>query len=97
MENDLGVAVDEKLGIRQGCTPASQKASCILSYIKNMARRSKDMIMPLYSALMKSYLRYYVQIWAPQHKTHVGLLKWVETRATKIMRGLECLAYKEKH
>lgn len=32
---------------------------------------------------------------APQQKTHVGLLKWVERKATKIMRGLEYLAYKE--
>jgi len=67
----------------------AKKANSILGCIKkSMASRSREVIFPLYSTLVRPCLEYCVQFWALQFETESPR---IQRRATKMIKGISCM------
>ncbi|GAB0188477.1 hypothetical protein GRJ2_001313000 [Grus japonensis] len=93
-DQDMGVLA-EKLIMSWQCALAAQKANHILGCIKRrVASSSSEVILPFCSH--ETPLEYCIQPWGPQYKNHMALLKQVQRRATRMIRGLEHLSYEDR-
>ena len=93
-EEDLGVVIDAKMNMGQQCGDAVRKANCTLSCIHRcISSKSKEVILPLYAALVRPQLEYCVQFWAPHFQEGCRQHGEDPEEATCMIRGQQGRPY----
>ncbi len=66
---DLGVSVASSLKFSQQYKDSAGKANRMLCFInRNISFKTIDLILPMYTSLVRPHLEYAVQIWTPPAK-----------------------------
>ena len=80
-EKDLGVLANCQLNMSQQCAQVAKKTSGTLACVRNsVVDRMREMIIPLYSALVRTHLEDYVQFWVPCGKKNTEAVDYVQRK-----------------
>ena len=89
-ERDLRVWVDGMLNMSQECALTAKRTNRVLGYITHSVdNQSREVIVPVCTALLRPHFKYCVQFWVPQYEKDIRLLECVQRRVAKMVRGLE--------
>ena len=96
-EHDLRVIIDNKLTFDAHISSKINIAIRNLGII-NRSFRYMDytMFLQLYKSLVRPYLEYASPVWSPYLKKHQIAIENVQRRATKLIKNLSQLSYKER-
>lgn len=88
-EKNFRVNIDICLNMRFQCNAVAKRADEILDCIKRgLSSRNREVILPLYTALVRQLLEYRVQFCSPHFKRDVVILERVQRRgATKMIQA----------
>ena len=96
-EKDLGVTFSADMKVSEQCGIAASKGNQILRLIRRpIMYKEKQLIVPLYKAIVSPHLEYCIQAWRPYRKKDIDKLERIQRRATKMIPELRDLSY-ESH
>ena len=96
-EKDLGVTLSADMKVSEQCMIAASKRNQILGLIRGtIIYKKKQLIVPLYKAIVRPHLEYCIQAWRPYRKKDIDKLDRIQRRTTKIIPELRDLNY-ESH
>ena len=94
---DLGIIVDSELKFGQHMSVKINKANSIMGTIKRTFKHlDVETFKLLYCSQVRSQLEYGNQFWCPYLKKDIKLVESVQRRATKCVRNLKDLSYRER-
>ncbi len=93
---DLGVSAASSLKLSKQCKDAAGKANRMLGFIyRNISFKTKGVILPLHTSLVRPHLKYAVHFYAPHHAKDIAKLEAVQGRVTKMVTSLSNKPYEE--
>ena len=83
--------------VSEQCRIAASKGNQILGLIRRtIVYKEKQLIVPLYKAIFRPHLEYYIQAWRPYRKKDIDKLERIQRKATTIIQKLRDLSYESR-
>ena len=96
-EKNLGVSMNANKKVSEQCRIAASKGNQVLGMIRrNLIFKENSLIVPMYKALVRRHLEYFIQAWSPYLRKDIDMLEKIQRRATKLIPGLRDLRYEER-
>jgi len=94
---DLGVYITSDLKPTEQCIQAAKKAQSVLGMIYRQFKTiDKEDFGILYKSYVRPHLEYCIQAWSPKLQKDKVLLKKVQRRATRMVKGFKKLPYETR-
>ena len=86
------------LSLEEGIVPSEWKEANITPLFKkgSIMYKEKQLIVPLYKAIVRPHLKYCIQAWRTYRKKDIDKLKRIQRRATKMIPELRDLSYESR-
>ena len=96
-EKDLGVTFSADMNVSEQCGIAASKGNQIIVLIRRtITYKEKQVIAPLYKAIVRPHLEYCIQAWRPCRKKDIDELERIQRRATKMIPELRDFSYESR-
>ena len=96
-EVDLGITISKDFKFSKQCLKVEKKSQKLVGYIKRQFKyRNKDIVLQLYTSLVRPHLEYAVQFWSPSLQKDINRLEAVQARATKLIPSIRQLGYQRR-
>ena len=95
-EKDLGVSISAHMKVSGQCGIVASKFNKILRLIRKNIAYKKVLMIPLYKAIVRPHLEYYIQAWRSYQKKTISMLERIQRKATKMIPELKDLSYEER-
>ena len=97
MMRDLGVVVHKSLKVSNQCNKVVKEAYSVLGVINRcFINKTKDILVPLYKALVRSPLQYCILTWWPYLLKDIELMEKVQKSMTRMLPELKGVSYPER-
>ena len=94
---DLGVIFTDDSKQTNQCLAVASKARKLLGLLgRALPARTAAVVGPFYKLLVRPHLEYCSPVWSPTHAMDQQILEQVQRVATRMVRGLRHLPYKER-
>ncbi len=91
----VSIASNHKFSLQ--CKDAASKTKRMLGFLnRKFSFKNKNIILPLYTSLVRPHLEYAVQFWSHHHTKDIAKLEDVQRRAAKMITSLRNKSYEEK-
>ena len=96
-QRDLGIAINKDLKWKEHINNSIRKARNVIGFIgRNFHYKGKDIVLPLYKALVRPHLEFAVQLWSPHYHGDIEKMEKVQRKATKMIPCLRNKRYLER-
>ena len=96
-QKDIGVIIDSNLEFDKHINQKINKANSITAAIsRSFTTLNQHTFVPLYKALVRSYLDYTISIWSPFKQKYKDAIKNMQRRSTKQLPGIKDIPYQER-
>ena len=96
-EKYSGVTINANMKVSEHCRIAASEGNQILGMMRrNITYKEKGLIVPLYKAIVRPHLDYFIQAWRPYLRKDIDMLEKVQRRTTKLITGLIDLSYEDR-
>ena len=96
-EMDLGVTFSADMKVSEQRGIAASKGNKIIRLIRIIIMyKEKQLIVPLYKAIVRPHMEYFIQAWRPYRKKDIVKLERIQRRATKMIPELRDLSYESR-
>ena len=96
-EKDLSVTFSADMKVSEQCQISASKGNQIIGLIRRtITYKKKQLVVPLYKAIVRPHLEYCIQAWMQYRKEDIDKLERIQRRASKMIPELRDLSYESR-